>query len=88
MTREKPGATNRRVIIDLSYAPNHSVNAGVSKDQYQGTDFVLTLPSIDTITNQIRKLGKGSLIYKVDISRAFRHVKIDPSDYYLLGLKL
>ena len=88
MTREKPGATNRRVIIDLSYPPNHSVNAGVSKDHYLGTDFVLTLPSIDTITNQIRKLGKGSLIYKVDISRAFRHVKIDPSDYYLLGLKL
>ena len=27
------------------------------------------------------------MIYKVDISRAFRHVKIDPADYYLLGLK-
>ena len=24
----------------------------------------------------------------MDISRAFRHVKIDPKDYYLLGLKL
>ena len=88
MTREKPGSKNRRVIIDLSYPPNHSVNAGVHKYQYLGTDFVLTLPSIDNITDEIKKLGKGSLIYKVDISRAFRHVKIDPKDYYLLGLKL
>ena len=51
-------------------------------------EFVLTLPSIDNITNEIIKICKGSLIYKVDISREFRHVKIDPSDYYLLGLKL
>ena len=88
MTRDKPGSTNRRVIIDLSYPPNHSVNAGVHKDHYLGTQFVLTLPSLDNITDEIKKLGKGSLIYNVDISRAFRHVKIDPKDYYLLGLKL
>ena len=70
MTRDKLGSENRHVIIDLSYPPNHPVNAGVSKDL--GTKFVLTLPSIDTITNEIKKLGKDSLIYKVDISRAFR----------------
>ena len=52
-----------------------------------GTDFVLTLPSIDLITSKVRKLGKGSLLYKIDISRAFCHVKIDPRDYFLLGLK-
>ena len=88
MNRDKPGAKNRRVIIDLSYPQNHSVNAGVHKDQYLGTQFALTLPSLDNITDEMKKLGKGSLIYKVDISRAFRHVKIDPKDYYLLGLKL
>ena len=76
------------MIIDLSYPYYHSLNAGVCKDQYLNKDFLLTLPSIDTITNKIIKLGRGSLIYKVDISRAFRHVKIDPSDYHLLGLKL
>ena len=31
MTRDKPGSKTRRVIIDLSYPPNHSVNAGVDK---------------------------------------------------------
>ena len=36
----------------------------------------------------MRKLGKVSLLFKIDISRAFRHVKIDPRDYPLLGLSL
>ena len=27
------------------------------------------------------------MLYKVDISRVFRHVKIDPKDYDLLGLR-
>ena len=86
MTREKPGAPHRRVIIDLSFPAGHSVNAGVDPDSYLGSKFMLTLPTIDTITNKIAKLGKGALIYKIDISRAFRHVKIDPADYRYLGL--
>ena len=47
---------------------------------------MLTLPSIDYITKNVWELGKGSLIYKIDISRAFRHIKIDLADYNLLGL--
>ena len=87
MTRPKPGATHRRVIIDLSFPHGQAINSNISKTQYLGTDFVLTLPSIDMITNKVKKFGKGSLLYKIDISRAFRHVKIDPRDYFLLGLR-
>ena len=87
MTREKPGAAHRRVIMDLSYPQGQAVNSYISKDKYLGTDFVLTLPSIDNITEKIKKFGRGSLLYKIDISRAFRHVKIDPRDYFLMGLK-
>ena len=32
-------------------------------------------------------LGSEALLYKVDISRAFRHIRIDPGDLDLLGLK-
>ena len=87
MTREKPGAPHRCVIIDLSFSHGEAVNSDISKDQYLGTYFILTLPSIDTITNKVRKFGKGSLLYKIDISRPFRHVRIDPGDYFLLGLR-
>ena len=55
-------------------------------DVYLDSEFLLTLPSVDYITNKVLKLGKGSLIYKIDICRAFRRIKIDPGDYNLLGL--
>ena len=88
MTREKPGAAHRRVIVDLSYPFGTAVNTGIDPDTYLGTPFLLTLLTIDTITHKVKENGKGSLLYKIDLSRAFRHVKLDPKDYNLLGLYL
>ena len=88
LTRDKPGAPHRRVIVDLSFPHGSSVNDGVQLDKYLGTPFILTLPTIDNITNQVKKLGKGCHLYKIDLSRAFRHIKLDPRDYNLLGLNL
>ena len=86
MTREKPHSDHRRVIVDLSWPKGFSVNSGVDKDSYLDTEFVLSLPTIDDITSCVRASGPGSHLYKIDISRAFRHVKIDPGDLDLLGL--
>ena len=58
MTRPKPGAPHRRVIIDLSFPHGQAVNSNISKTQYLGTDFVLTLPSIDIITIKFKNLAK------------------------------
>ena len=77
LTREKPGAPHRRVIVDLSFPHSSSVNDGVQLDTYLGTPFILTLPTIDNITNQVKKLGRGWHLYKSDLSRAFRHIKLD-----------
>ena len=88
LTRDKPGAPHRRVIVDLSYPDGMSVNAGVESDTYINTPFLLTLPTIDNITQKVKENGKGSLLYKIDLSRAFRHIKMDPKDYNLLGLFL
>ena len=86
MTRDKSSLVNRRVIIDLSWPIGNSVNSGVSADKYLDIEFILTYPSIDNITDQVLKLGKSCEIFKVDISRAFCHVPIDPGDLDLLGL--
>ena len=86
MTRDKSSSDKRRVIIDLSWPKGQSVNSGVDSDRYLNVDFVLTYPSIDNITDEVLKLGRGCKIFKVDISRAFRHVPIDPRDLDLLGL--
>ena len=87
MTRHKPNSDRRRVIIDLSWPQGASVNSGINKNAYLESQFDLTFPSVDDITNEVKRLGRGALLYKVDVSRAFRHVKVDPGDYDLLGLE-
>ena len=87
MTRDKPGSDNRRTIVDLSWPLGFSVNHGVSKNKYLGSYYHLSYPSVDHIVNNLKRLGPGALTYKVDISRAFRHIRIDPGDLDLLGLK-
>ena len=79
MTHSKQNSTKRRTILDLSWLKCASVNGGVSSDVYLDTYFKLRYPSIDDITYK--------LIFKVDISRAFRHIRIDPGDIDLLGIR-
>ena len=86
MMRHKPNSECRRVIIDLSWPLGASVNTGIDKQTYLGSEFELTFPSVDDITNELKHLGHGAHFYKVDVSHAW-HVKVDPGDYDLLGLQ-
>ena len=73
MTRPKSGSEVRRTIVDLSWPKSHSVNDGISNKAYLGMEFELHYPSVDSIIPTINELGPGASIFKVDISRAFRH---------------
>ena len=88
MVRDKQNSSAKRTIMDLSWPHGASVNDGVLKDSYLQTTYELRYPSIDLITDSLRKLGPSAKIYKVDISRAFRQIKVDPADIDLLGIKL
>ena len=87
LTREKHNSANRHVILDLSFPVGQSVNDGVAKDKYLNTYFHLNYPSVNSIVNNLKRLGPSAKIYKIDISRAFRHIRIDPGDLDLLGLQ-
>ena len=87
MSTVKPNSERRCVIIDLSWPLGASVNAGIDKTSYLGSPFSLTFPTVDNITAELTRLGRGTLLFKVDVSRAFRHVKVDPGNYDLLGLE-
>ena len=63
------------------------MNAGIDKNTYLGSDFELMFPSVNDITNALKRLGKGAFLYKVDVSHVFHHMKLDPGDYDLLGLQ-
>ena len=86
MSRPKPSVDTRRVIVDLSWPKGTSVNDGVDKHEYLNSDFVLTFPTIDHLTAELAGIGRGAHIYKVDVSRTFRHLEMDPVDFDLLGL--
>ena len=87
MTRDKQESLQKRTIMDLSWPKGLSVNSGVDKDKYLDTPYTLTYPSVDDITALLCKLGPAAQIFKIDISRAFRQVKVDPRDVDLLGIR-
>ena len=87
LVRDKQNSSTKRTIMDLSWPKGASVNNGVSKDIYLGTHYELKFPSVDLITNSLRNLGPSAQMFKIDISRAFRHIKVDPGDIDLLGIK-
>ncbi len=58
MTRDKKGTSKKRVILDLSFPENLSVNSGVDKSKFVRQNFKLHLPSSDSVRDVlINKLG-------------------------------
>ena len=76
MTRAKSDSNSRRTIMDLSFPKGFSINDGILKDTYLGTNFQMHYPSIDSIIRTLNELGPSAEIFKVDTSRAFRHIRI------------
>ena len=84
-TRPKKNSTERRVILDLSYPEGNSVNEGIQKDYYMGMPAKLTFPRVDDLALRIFRLKGNCSMFKVDLSRYFRQVPLDPGDYSLIG---
>ena len=85
MARSKPdGGT--RVIVDLSWPVGATVNNAVPDNYFDFFKFQLKYPTIDNIVHKIRQLGPSTLLYKIDLQRAFRNLRVDPLDYKALGL--
>ena len=68
-----------RTIFDLSSPDGHSVNDDIPKEY--GTIIYETL---DNAIRLIAQAGRGAVMMKRDLKSAFRHVPINPCDYWLL----
>lgn len=86
MTRPKKNSQDRRVIVDLSFPPGLDVNSGIDITNLLGHDVSYTLPSISDLVAKLQLEGKGSFIWKADLSRAYRQFRIDPLDAPLMGI--
>ena len=75
------------MVIDLSFPHGQSVNSGISSSIYLGKPFKLRLPEIDALLDISRLKGRLCHLFKVDLSRAYRQLRVDPHDYHLLGYR-
>ena len=87
MTRPKKHSESRRVIVDLSWPPWASVNAGIPRDYYLGVPYKLTLPTVDDFVAMILHAGQDCLMYRLDVQRAFRQLRSDVLDHPLLCIQ-
>ena len=83
MTR--PKGSGRRIILEFSYGEG-SVNKAMDKDIFGDRPFKLKLHSLDELLPILEDLGSDARLWKVDISQAFRNVRIDPRDAIHLGI--
>ena len=70
-----------RLIHHLSVPAGVSVNDGIPKDLYS-----LRYVTIDDAINMILRLGRGTLLAKIDIRNAFHLCPVRPEDQPLLGI--
>ena len=69
------------MIVDLSYPLSRSVNDGISRDPCS-----LRYASMDDALCFVNRLGRGSLLIKVDLKNACRMVPVHSQDRHLLGI--
>lgn len=81
----KKDTTERRVILDLSFPRNCSVNDFIHKNEYLGQKSEILFPKVDDFIELIKKKGRGCLLFKKDLRRAYRQLSIDPHDYNLVS---
>ncbi|XP_077870367.1 uncharacterized protein LOC144363611 [Saccoglossus kowalevskii] len=73
------------MVVDISFPEGYSVKDGIPGNSYIGDDYKLRYPTVDSMLDRIHTLGSGCLLYKRDLSRAYRQLCVDPGDYHLLG---
>ena len=81
----KRDSVERRVILDLSFPAGSAINDGISKSSYLDSEVNLILPKVDDLVELIKVKGKGCLLFKRDLKRAYRQIPVDPGDVPLLG---
>lgn len=72
-----------RIVHDLSFPPGVSINDSIPKDlcsvQYM---------ALDDAIRRIVTSGTGTLMAKLDLKDAYKHIVVHPDDWDLLGLTL
>ena len=69
-------SAGRRLIVHLSAPYASSINDGISKESHS-----LQYITVDDVIQHVVQLGKGALMFKVDIKHAFRLIPVHGDDW-------
>ena len=70
-----------RLIVNLSAPEGSSANDGIRKELAS-----LSYVSVDEVAEAVGELGRGTLMAKMNIRQAYRHIPVHPQDRFLLGM--
>ena len=84
-TVPKKDPNERRIIMDLSYPKGNAVNDYIDKNEYLGEFSQVIFPKVDDFVELIKTKGKGCLLFKKDLARAYRQISVDPKNYNLVS---
>ena len=76
---------SRRVVFDATFGEK-SLNNATPSDFYMGQPCIYTYPKIDDFRRMVLRCGKGSWLWKQDLSRFFLQIPMDPLEYIRVGL--
>ena len=71
--------------MDLSYPKGNAVNDYIEKNEYLGEISQVIFPKVDDFVELIKAKGKGCLLFKRDLARAYRQISVDPKNFNLVS---
>ena len=83
MTREKHDPTKRRIITDLTYPTETSINAYIFKNAALGDIREHSLPTVADFVQDLREVGIGASMFTVDVAIDYKNFRLDPLDWPL-----
>lgn len=87
MSRPKKGSEDRRIIIDMTFPGERSINAYLCKNSSLGIQRDHTLPSVDDVVKILGEMGPGAYMCTMDVSRAYKNFSSCPLDWPLLAFR-
>ena len=86
MTRPKADPQKRRIITDLSFPQEASVNAYIKKNCSMGRNQDHSLPTVQAVVDEIKRVGPAATLFTVDVHRVYKNFRACPLDWPLLNL--
>lgn len=67
MTRDKRDSQEKRIIVDLSFPKDASVNDAIDPTNHVGNDVTYALPTIADLITQLQLHGKEAYFWEADL---------------------